>query len=80
MMNNMIADLPNTIYRCLICGCTVEGDGHGTLIWCPCGNLGLDDNGYYARILYKTKHYEVIRDWYAGIKNEKGNIRKNNDR
>ena len=61
------------IYKCLICGFEIEGDGHGTMIWCPCNNIAIDDNGIYYRLAYKSDNYKIIVDEYAKEEKDKKN-------
>lgn len=47
--------------KCKKCGEIIEGDGHGTFIWCKCKSCGIDEvAGGYARLIGNTDDYEVL--------------------
>lgn len=47
--------------KCKKCGEIIEGDGHGTLIWCKCKSCAIDEvAGGYARLIGNTDDYEVL--------------------
>ena len=41
--------------KCKKCGDIIEGDKRGTLIYCSCRAIAIDETRWYARILYKNK-------------------------
>ena len=48
--------------RCKHCGTVVHGDLRGTLIYCKCKKIAIDQTEYYTRILGDDGDYEVIKD------------------
>jgi len=37
--------------KCFKCGDVIEGDCKGTLIWCRCETMGIDETPYYCRVI-----------------------------
>jgi hypothetical protein len=49
--------------KCNKCGDILEGDKRGTLIYCSCRSIAIDETKWYARVLYKTKEdYEEVKE------------------
>jgi hypothetical protein len=47
--------------KCKKCGDIIEGDGKGTLIWCSCRSIGIDETEWYTRLLGNPEDYEKIK-------------------
>jgi len=47
--------------KCKKCGDVIEGDKRGTLIYCSCKTIAIDETKWYARYLYKNPDdFEII--------------------
>jgi len=49
--------------KCKKCGDIIEGDKRGTLIYCSCKTIGIDETRWYVRILYKNEgDYKEVKE------------------
>ena len=48
--------------KCKKCGDIIEGDRKGTLIWCSCESVGIDETEWYTRLLGDENDYEVLKE------------------
>ncbi len=48
-----------SFYKCKNCGGEIGLNTNSRLVFCQCGKLGVDGNGYYARIIGEGEH-EVV--------------------
>lgn len=48
--------------RCLKCKDVIEGDKKGTLIFCKCESVAIDETENYVRILGYIENYEEVKE------------------
>ena len=48
--------------KCKKCGDIIEGDRKGTLFWCSCESVGIDETIWYTRLLGDENDYEIVEE------------------
>ena len=49
--------------KCKKCGNIIQGDKKGTLIYCNCKSVAVDETPYYYRIIGNSEDFEEINDY-----------------
>jgi hypothetical protein len=49
-----------SFYKCKNCGDEIGVNTNSRLVYCKCGNLGIDGNGHYVRIIGEKDDPELI--------------------
>lgn len=47
-------------YKCKYCKQEIPTNTDGKLVFCGCGKLGVDGNGYYVRVIGEEGDFELV--------------------
>lgn len=47
-------------YKCKYCKQEIPTNTDGKLLFCECGKLGVDGNGYYVRVIGEKDNSELV--------------------